>query len=225
LDLACGTGQIAVPLAKYFSGVWAVDQEAESVAYGEAESEALGITNITWVTGSAETVTLDGPFELIAIGNAFQRLNRTDVAQRMLSWLKPGGEVALVWGDSPWRGDLPWQKAMQEVLHDWMAESGATDRVPARWEEAMAREPHEQVLHRAGFDYVGKFDFLAEQTWRVETLIGFVYSTSFLNRRVLGDRAADFERDFANRLRSCQVDGVFQESASYAYELARIPKT
>jgi ubiquinone/menaquinone biosynthesis C-methylase UbiE len=92
LDLACGTGQIAVPLARHFVEVWAVDQEPESVTYGRAKSERLGLTNITWVAGSAKTVALNGPFDLIAIGNAFQRLNRSVVAERVLSWLKPGGQ-------------------------------------------------------------------------------------------------------------------------------------
>jgi SAM-dependent methyltransferase len=224
LDLACGTGQIAVPLAKHFSEVWAVDQEAESVAYGEARAKTRGINNITWVTGSAETVVLSGSFELIAVGNAFHRLNRPVVAERMRSWLKSGAGVALVWGNSPWRGDRPWQRTMDELFVDWMAGAAATDGVPAGWKAAIARDPHEQVLRRVGFDYVGKFEFRVEQVWTVEMLIGFVYSTSFLNRQVLGDRAADFERHLTERLLSCQADGLFHESASYAYELARVPQ-
>jgi ubiquinone/menaquinone biosynthesis C-methylase UbiE len=39
LDLACGTGEIAFPLARHFGEVCAVDQEPESVAYGKAKSE------------------------------------------------------------------------------------------------------------------------------------------------------------------------------------------
>jgi SAM-dependent methyltransferase len=108
LDLACGTGQIALPLAKHFFAVWAVDQEPEAVAYGRAKAETLGITNITWVADSAETVALEGPFELVGVGNAFQRLNRSAVAERVRSWLEPGGGLALIWADSPWRGDRPW---------------------------------------------------------------------------------------------------------------------
>ena len=34
LSLACGTGQIAFARARHFGEVWAVDQEPESVAYG-----------------------------------------------------------------------------------------------------------------------------------------------------------------------------------------------
>jgi SAM-dependent methyltransferase len=223
LDLACGTGQIAIPLGQHFHSVCAVDQEPETVAYGRAKAERLGVTNITWVTGSAETVVLGGPFDLITIGNAFHRLNRAVVAERALAWLKPGGSVAVIWGDVPWRGDRPWQRAMEETFLEWAAKTGATDRVPAGWEAAMTSDPHEQVLRRAGFDYAGTFVWAVEQTWTVESLAGYLYSTSVLNRTVLGHRSDEFEKEFTERLLPYATDGRFYESANYAYELARSP--
>jgi SAM-dependent methyltransferase len=112
LDLACGTGQIALPLANRFAEVVAVDQEEEMVAYGRAKAEAAGMANIRWVTASAETAGLEGPFDLVAIGNAFHRLKRQVVAEWVLSWLRPGGGIALLWGDILARatphGRQPW---------------------------------------------------------------------------------------------------------------------
>ena len=223
LDLACGTGQIAFPLAASFAEVWAVDQEAGSVAYGRARAESEGIANITWVTGSAETVDLDGPFELVAVGNAFQRLDRPLVAERMFAWLQPGGGAALLWGDAPMAGDRPWQGALAELFSEWMTRVAAADRVPGGWEAAMAADPHEQVLARAGLRYGGRFEFSVEQRWTVESLTGFVYSTSFLNHEALGEERAMFERDLAERLVPYEQDGGFEALASYAYELARKP--
>ena len=85
LDLACGTGQIALPLADRFTEVVAVDQEEEMVARGRTTAEAAGVGNVRWVAAAAETVELDGPFELVAIGNAFHRLKRRVVAERAFS--------------------------------------------------------------------------------------------------------------------------------------------
>ncbi len=221
LDLACGTGQMALPLARRFTEVWAVDQELGMVAYGRDKAEAAGVTNIRWVAASAETVTLAGRFELVAVGNAFHRFHRAVVAERVHSWLQPGGGLALVWGGLPWEGVEAWQRAVTALLKGWVAKVGATDRVPSGWQQVMDRHPHEQVLLEAGFEYVGKFEFVVEQAWTVETLTGFVYSTSFLNRDVLGDRATAFERDLAEVLQSHVLDGVFHESTRYAYQLAR----
>lgn len=223
LDLACGTGQIALPLAPRFDEVVAVDQEDEAVRFGRAKASATGVGNIDWVTGAAETVVVEGPFDLVTIGNAFHRLKRAAVAQRMMSWLRPGGGVAIVWSDMPSQGDRPWQKALEDLFAEWMVEAGTTDRVPAGWVSAMRDDPHELVLRRAGFEYLGKFEFVSGQTWTVETLVGFAYSTSMLNRRALGDRCGEFERQLAGRLGPFTSDGTFRVSAHHAYELARRP--
>lgn len=221
LDLACGTGQIAFPLAGQFSEVVAVDQERELVAFGRAKARSAGISNITWLAGSAETVDLHGSFELVAIGSAFHRLQRAAVAERSWSWLQRGGGVALVWSDVPWQGDRRWQRALEELAMEWAGTVGGTDRIPAGWEAVMDRDPHEQVLARAGFDYVGRFEFDAPRTWSVESLAGFLYSTSFLNHQLLADSVAAFEKRLSERLLSCQPDGVFVETARSAYQLAR----
>jgi hypothetical protein len=166
-------------------------------------------------------VEFDGLFELIAVGNAFHRLDRQVVAARMFSWLDHEGGVALLWGSTPWHGDLPWQQAMTERFEEWTERLGATDRLPAGWEETMTRDPHEQVLRRAGFDYVGRFEFTAAQTWNASSICGFVYSTSFLSQGVLGDQREAFERDVERCLRGFESADALTITASYAYELAR----
>jgi SAM-dependent methyltransferase len=223
MDLGCGTGQIAVPLAPFFSEVVAVDQEEETVAYGHAQASALGAHNIAWRAGSAEDVAVDGGFELITVGNAFHRMNRSVVAARFRTWLEPGGKVALLWGGTPSQGHDAWEKALADLYASWMEVATAGDRIPAGWAGAMEAEPHAAVLAGAGFEYLGKFEFRVEQAWTVETLIGFTYSTSILSREVLGDRCAAFEREVAERLRPYERDGVLAGAGSFAYELARNP--
>jgi hypothetical protein len=110
---------------------------------------------------------------------------------------------------------------MRAGFERWMDALRARDRVPAWWEEAMARDPHEHVLRRAGLSYEGKFEFSVVQQWSVESLIGFVYSTSILNRGVLGDEADAFEREIGEQLLDACPDGIFEQEMSFAYELAR----
>lgn len=223
LDLACGTGQVSLPLARRFASVVAVDQERESVEYASAKATRLGIGNVTWVAGSAETADLDGRFELITVGNAFHRLRRDAVASRMRSWLTPGGGVALVWGDMPWVGGTSWQAELLQLFIDWVDRMHVADRVPAGFEKAMEQDPHESVLRRAGFDYLGKFEFPIEQLWSLEELTGHMYSTSLLNRAVLEERSREFEADLARRLLEVEPTGRFIGPACYAYELAVAP--
>lgn len=221
LDLACGTGQIALPLARRFASVVAVDQEPETVEFARSKSPGLGgASSVRWVSGSVETVELEGRFDLITVGNAFQRFRRHTAAARMRSWLVAGGAVALLWSDMPWVGDLPWQRELFDVFVEWTDRAAATDRVPAGFEQSMSGEPHEQVLRRAGFDYAGKFEFSSEQVWTVETLVGFMYSTSLLNRAVLGQQSSEFEADLQTRMTDVEPTGRFVQALSSAYELA-----
>jgi SAM-dependent methyltransferase len=221
LDLACGTGQIAFALAAHVAEVSAVDQEAGSIEFAAAKATRLGIANIRWIVASAEAVQLEGAFDIVTIGSAFHRLDREAVAVRLVPHLAIGGCIALLWGGSPTDGDLEWQRTLQATFDDWMDATGARDRIPEGWEQVLDQDPHAEVFRRAGLAYEGKFEFRTAGRWTLEELIGFAYSTSFLNRAVVGDRAGAFEEDLRGRLLPYSPDGVFGAELSYAYELAR----
>ena len=221
LDLACGPGPIALSLAPHVGEVWAVDQESEFIDFARQKSAALGLTNIDWVVATAEEVKLEGAFDLVAIGNAFHRLDRDAVARRLAPHVRAGGCVALLWTRTPNRGDRPWQRALEETLERWMNIVQSRDRVPAGWEEQMDRDPSKDVLERVGFTYEGEFEFSVPERWSIESLAGFVYSTSFLNREALGNHADSFSADLRIRLLDICPDGVFEQDVTFVYELAR----
>jgi SAM-dependent methyltransferase len=221
LDLACGTGQLAFPLARTAGEVWAIDQEPELVEFGRRKAVRLGVTNLRWRVGRAEDVALDGRFDLVTIGNAFHRLQRDAVATRVVDHLAPRGCVALVWSSTPWLGDTPWERALYDALERWQDEVGARDRVPAGWETAREQDPDEQVLRRAGLTPEWKFELSLEHRWTVDSLVGFIYSTSFLNRTALGDRADDFAADLRRDLLACHPDDRFEHELTFDVELAR----
>jgi hypothetical protein len=54
-------------------------------------------------------------------------------------------------------------------------------------------------------------------------LIGFVYSTSTHSRAALGERAADFELSFRERLLEIEPNGRFVDRSASAYEIATCP--
>jgi ubiquinone/menaquinone biosynthesis C-methylase UbiE len=131
LDLACGTGQITFGLASDFVEVWAVDQEPEAVELARAKARRHGVDNVRWIVGRAEDVDADVSFELVAIGNAFHRLQRRAIAASAMRWLVPGGHLALLWSSAPWDGSREWQRVMADTVHHWTREAAATERVPA----------------------------------------------------------------------------------------------
>lgn len=221
LDLACGTGQITFGFASSFAEVWAVDQEPQAVEFARTKALQQGIDNVRWIIGRAEDVDADGMFELVAIGNAFHRLQRQVVAEAAMRWLVSGGHLALLWSNSPWDGGLAWQRVLADALHHWTRERAATERVPANLDQQLVDEPHVSVLESAGFTIIGEFQFETPHEWSVQQLTGFMYSTSVLSQQSLGRHVQAFERDLRERLLAAEPEGVFREDISFSYTLAR----
>ena len=224
LDLACGTGQISFAMHRSFEEVWAVDQEPDMIEVGREKAEEAGVRNIRFLTSTAEDLLApEESFDLVGIGNAFQRLRRETVARNARRWLRPGQYLALLWSESPWHGNAPWQQAMAATFDRWMTKMNAHDRVPTGWEQDRAERPDRDVLQAAGFQVVGSYQFPIAHQWTPEALIGLVYSTSFLSREVLADLADDFEEDLRRDLTSSVPTGELSQTIGFAYELARCP--
>ncbi len=224
LDLACGTGQISFAMHRHFDDVWAVDQEEDMISVGREKAEKLAVHNIRFVTSSAEELLApEESFDLVAIGNAFQRLRRDAVAASARRWLRPGRSLALLWSEPPWHGGAPWQLAMSATFDRWLTKLNAHDRVPAGWEQARAERPDREVLEGAGFEWCGSYQFPITHQWTPEALVGFVHSASFLSSEVLSDLADEFEDDLRRELASGDPTGQFSQTIDFAYELARRP--
>lgn len=226
LDLACGTGQLAFPLRRSFTEVWAVDREPDFTQIVRAKADKLGAQNIRPVTENAESLDAEPEyFELAVIGSAFHRLDRDLVAASLLQWLRPDGYVALCWADVPQLGDREWQHALAALLDRWQTALGATDRVPANWAEPQRRRPDAQVLTEAGFETAGRHEFRVEHRWNLAELAGFVRSTSFLPPSVLGDQGTAFDNDLEAAIGPlAATDGTFRHDVGFVYDLAHKPK-
>lgn len=228
LDLACGTGQLAFPLRRWFGEVWAVDSEPDMteavLARAAAETDARSAAGVTAIASKAETLRAEPEhFELAVIGNAFHRLDRDLVAGRILGWLQPGGHLALCWSASPWSGGEGWQRALASALDRWQTALGAGSRVPAGWDQVRRRRPDSQVLADAGFEPGGRHEYAVEHRWSLPELAGHIRSTSFLPASVLGGQGGAFDADLAAVLGPYSDGGAFGETVEFAYELARKP--
>jgi SAM-dependent methyltransferase len=216
LDIACGTGQLTFALHDRFAGTWAVDQEQDMIEVVREKAAAAGAAGITAVVASVEDLAAPaGSFDLIVAGNAFHRFRRPAAAANFFRWLRPGGHAALVWSDSPWVGDAPWQRALRETMARWQP----PDRIPPGYEQDRVATPDRAVLTEAGFAPAGRRAFYSDLDWTIDTITGFVLSTSVLSRAALGDRAPAFEAEAHRDLLACSPDGQFTQHATFATEL------
>jgi len=54
IELYAGSGNLSFPLAEHAGVVHCVEENAQSVARGEAEAAARGVANVHWISGNAE---------------------------------------------------------------------------------------------------------------------------------------------------------------------------
>jgi SAM-dependent methyltransferase len=222
LDLACGTGQLTFALRSSFAEVWAVDQEPGMVEVVAAKAAASGAEGIAAVVASAEE--LDAPpahFSVVVIGNAFHRLPRDLVAGRVRGWLESGGFLALCWSSGTQLGSLEWQVAFAGLLGRWQTALGGADRIPANWDRARRQRPDASVLTEAGFELIGRHQFLVEHRWTLAELAGFARTLSTLPANALAAQAAAFDDSISAELGPYVRGGHLTETVSFAYELAR----
>jgi SAM-dependent methyltransferase len=225
VDLACGTGEIAIPLHDRFTRVQAVDLEPDMIEVGRAKAVELGASNIAWSVGRAEDLAVTEPVQLITIGNAFHRLDRPLIAERASQWLAAGSCLAVLGSSTPWSGSEPWQAVAVDVVARWAGTSGRPAGGSASTSGGSTpRRTHEEVLREAGFGDVIEYRFPTPHTWTMDEFIGFLWSTSYTAPIRENPAAAEgFETDLRARLRECEPSGQLRESIDHYYILGRKP--
>lgn len=218
VDLACGTGQIAVPLAPYFDRVLAVDLEPEMVDMGREVADQAGIVNIRWQVGRAEYLVLDaGSVDLLTIGTAFHRLDRHRIAELAKEWLRPGGALVLMCYGPPPNSAEPksaWQEITSRVIKKWTGpQSEATKR-------ALAGPVHEEVLASAGYT-IEHYQCTVPRTWTLDELVGLTFSISVSSKRRLGEQTDAFEAELRSELLNYDSSGQYKELLPFAAIIAR----
>lgn len=222
VDLACGTGEIALRLAPHFDEVLAVDQEPEMITVARRKADGAGVTNLRWTVGRAEDLDISpGSVDLVTIGNAFHRLDRRHVADQALAWLGPGRCLAVLGGNVPTTGNQPWQAITREVLARWTPTPTTERARPAG--KTSPKLTHQDVLENAGFQDVREHQFPTPHQWSLDELLGYLRSTSFA-KGPLTDHPDDFEADLRRTLLAHDPSGEYRETIAFYTILARAPR-
>jgi len=103
LDVACGTGVVALTAARLGANATGIDLTPELVAHARENSELMNLT-VAWHEGDVEALPFpDARFDFVLSQFGRMFAPRPDVAVReMLRVLKPGGTIAF----STWPPEL-----------------------------------------------------------------------------------------------------------------------
>lgn len=218
IDLGCGPGRVTLRLAPCFDKTIAIDLEPEMVEAGEKEAEKLGVGNIEWRVGKAEDLSVpSASVDLISIGEAFHRFDQARILALAMKWLKPVGCLAVIGAFSILGGRSRWQQTIREVVGEFTGEELAERK------EKVEFSKDEDAMKSLGFIDVESYGFSVPYTWKMESVIGNLYSTSICSRKGFGNRIDDFEKQLSDKLLLENPNDEFPETVEFGYTIARKP--
>lgn len=112
LDLGCGTGDVARPLARRVARLDAVDPSAAMIGRGLALPGG-GAPNLRWICGTAEDAPVSPPYVLITAGESIHWMDWPVLFPRLRGLLAPGAFLATLGRDelAP-----PWAEALGPLI-------------------------------------------------------------------------------------------------------------
>lgn len=199
LDVGTGTGFVVRAMLPHFDEVIGVDPDAELLASARKElAEPIDAGTVKLVQGSAEGFALAAGWQpqLITVCRAFHWFDRPRFLARAASVLAPGGTLAIFGDLSIWAANDDWKAATRDVLQDMLGK----DRRAGEGTYAQPARDYVDDLEDAGFTQVARSTIPVHRTRTVDSVIGYLHSTSFASLAVLGDLADSFDDRIRERL-------------------------
>jgi trans-aconitate methyltransferase len=194
IDLGCGTGQLAVPLAARVRAVAGMDPEPDMLARARRAATDQKVTNVTWLLGAdtdlpALAALLGGQQAgAVTIGQALHWMRYRELFPALVPLLRPGGGVAVITNGTPlWLQDSTWSRALRGFLEQWLD----TTLTSACGTDKDSQQQYRDTLTAAGLkvtessiEYTGDLD--------LAHLIGSIYSAIPVHRLPPPDERAAF---------------------------------
>ena len=196
LDVGCGTGQAFLPLAPYFEGVLAIDADPDMVSLARNGAKLAGVSNVTVIPLRAEEISPAlGTFRIALFAASFHWMDRVAVANKVRGILNPGGRLVVVAPGGIHSGTSHWEGVVRKVLEEHL---GTERRAGGGSYRGGPR--HQEALIQSDFASVETVDVVVKECWAIDDVIGYLYSTSYASKAILGTRQPSFEAELRRSL-------------------------
>jgi SAM-dependent methyltransferase len=175
VDLGCGTGQLAIPLAARVGAVVGVDPEPDMLRRARDGAARADVQNATWVLGADRDLAALGaatrPIGALTVAVAIHWMDRDALFADARGLLRAGGGIAVVTNGAPlWAQDTDWSRALRRCLQDWTGKESGTCQTDDK-----GRQLTSDALAAAGFLVTeSTVDYRAPLS--VDAVVGGVFS-------------------------------------------------
>jgi len=144
LEVACGTGRVAIPIAR--EGVHVVGLDLNKGMLDRAREKSVDLTNVCWVEGDMRSFALEERFGLVYMPyRSFQHLLTVDDQLSCLrcicEHLAPGGRLAI----DIFNPDIVAIAQWMTVKKGGLQRRARADERPGKWETRTYRTASQQV--------------------------------------------------------------------------------
>lgn len=225
IDLGSGPGLLAIQLAKYAKCVVALEPNPEMVLAGRRLVNEKEVDNVTWLQASAEEpgdITKFRKFQAATFGASFHWMNQ----HKVLSWLNEvvvgDGGIAVAGSQSIWIPTEKWEEEVKLLVQKYLGKERRAGtgkhKVSARTDEAYA-----DIFAKSAFSDFYEEEYLISVEKKLDQVVGRLYSSSFANPKVLGERFEGFDQELRSRLMNVNPSGVFRKNEKYYLLIAKRP--
>jgi FkbM family methyltransferase len=209
IDVGCGTGQLALPLAQHARSVIAIDPLPEMLAVGRRNAQAANTSNITWLLGDAgQLETLVGPgARAVTFAASFHWTDRPEVVRTLDRLLEADGSIVTINDDLSDSEDPDWARAIADLRRSYLGDNHAEPTDPYR----NAPESHRTVLCASAFASIQSLTWQWSRELTVDEAVGLQFTYSFSTPALFGDSAAAFARDSRAAILAMYPDGRVTE--------------
>ncbi|MEO5876742.1 MAG: class I SAM-dependent methyltransferase [Streptosporangiaceae bacterium] len=224
LDVGTGTGLVAEALLGHFTDIIAFDNDPDMLAAAETAIRAhvLDGARLELVQSTAEDFTPPAGWqaELVTICRAFHWLDQTAVLARLDGQVSPDGVVAIFGDNSFWVAGSSWKEAVRDVIRTFLGE----ERRAGTGTFQHHNRPYSEIMEESPFGQVTEVRVPVHRVWNTESILGYLYSTSFAAPHLFGDRLGEFETAVTERLADVSTDDTFPEDNEFLIRLGKRPQ-
>ena len=220
LDIGTGTGFVVEALLASFEDIIGIDVDPDLLQVALNSVQPLSGQRLQFVESSAEQFQPadDWRADLVTICRTFHWLDRPAVLARLDRYVAADGLVAIFGDNSIWAANAPWKSEIKTVLAEFLGEQRrAGDGTYQR------PRPYTDDLKESAFSSWTEVRVPVRRERTLDSVIGYLHSTSFAAPRLFGDRMKEFDQALRERLAAHATDEVLVDQNEFNILLARRP--
>jgi len=221
LDVGCGPGVVALPLAPHFGEVVGLDPDAAMLAEAVTRANALGVANVRWVQARAEELPLGlGTFRMATFAQSFHWMDRPLVAAAVSALLEPSGallHINLVENPSTESMRLPWPTPPYAAIQTLVRQDlGPVRRAGCGVLRKGTPGGEAAIFREAGFALSRRLVMTATEPLvrDIDDIVAWVFSRSDSAPHLFGEQLTAFETELRQVLHEATPRGRFANPPS-----------